>query len=203
MNRVNKRRLRYRFNNAAVFVLSLLLASCVNYPSYTNNPQSPLYALAPGSALVLNRDLTIPGEKLAVYLQGGEVFAGAVNHYAPSCKFELRYKQPEPQIVHADEFTITRFTYHQGDFAQQAAKPLFQPVRYRPRLFLFDEDGPTFIVFASYFFLHSATQPDVLRLTCSYWENGGPLEGRFLSLAEIQAALGEVFTLHLEAVAVQ
>jgi len=186
--------IKRRLQKSVILVsVLLLLSACV---SYSNHPAAPMYGLAPGSALVLNRDLTIPAEALAVYLQGGEVFPGGVSRYAPHCKFELRHKRPEPQIVRADEFTITRFTYHRGDFAA-SSKSLLQPVRYRRRLFLFNEDGPTFIVYASYFFLHSATQTDVLRLTCSYWETGGLLEGRFLSLAEIQAALGDVFTLRL------
>ena len=153
-----------------------------------------LYGLPPEAVLILNRDIVIPANALAVYLQNGRVTPGGVNHYEPSCKFELRHKKTEPQRVPAGTFRIRKFTRHRGDFAGVSIAPL-RPARHRRRLDLFGEDAPSFIVYASYFFLESAEQPDVLRMTCSHWQFWG--EGRFLTLAEIQAALGEVFTLRL------
>ena len=150
-----------------------------------------LYGLPSNAVLVLNQDIMIPANSLAVYLQNGRVTPGGVNHYEPSCKFELRHKKPQAQTVRAEIFKIRQFTRHRGDFAGVSAT-LQIPVRHRRRLDLFNEDAPSFIVYASYFYLESVQQPDVLRLTCSHWQFWG--EGRHLTLAEIQAALGSVFT---------
>ena len=171
-----------------------LLAGCSYYsgPSAGSRPGVPLYRLPPGSALILQRELRIPAHALAVYLQDGQVLPGGVSQYQPNCKFELRQKQNEPQVVTAGVFPIAHFAINRGDFASTISQS-FRPVRYR--LDLFDEDAPSFIVYASYFFLASAEQPEVLRLSCRHWQVWG--EGRYLSLPEIQQALGEVFTLRL------
>ena len=178
----------------AGILIAGLLAGCSHYsdPSAGSRPGVPLYRLPPGSALILQRELRIPAHALAVYLQDGQVLPGGVSQYRPNCKFELRQKQNEPQIVAAGVFPVAHFAINRGDFASTISQS-FRPVRYR--LDLFDEDAPSFIVYASYFFLASAEQPDVLRLSCRHWQAWG--EGRYLSLAEIQQALGEVFTLRL------
>lgn len=176
----------------AGILTAALLAGCSYYskPSAVAQPGVPLYRLPPGSALILQRELRIPAHALAVYLQDGQVLPGGVSQYRPNCKFELRQKQNEPQIVTAGVFPIAHFAVNRGDFAGTISSS-FRPVRYR--LDLFDEDAPSFIVYASYFFLASPEQPEALRMSCRHWQAWG--EGRYLSLAEIQQALGEVFTL--------
>lgn len=163
-----------------------LLAGCQGLYPYDETRY--YFSVPNGSTLVLNRTLqTAPGE-LAIYLQDGVPYTAAPDRTRPYCKFELRHKRAEAQRIEPDRFLIERSTRHRS-------AGLTPDWRLRPASLLFDHDGPTFLVYSSFFQLTSERQPEVLRMTCEYW--GDPATRRFLSIAQIRQTLGEVFSLEL------
>ncbi len=172
-------------------LLTALLAGCQGLYPYDETRY--YFSVPSGSTLVLNRTLqTAPGE-LAIYLQDGVPYTGAPNRMRPYCKFELRHKREQAQRIEPDSFVIARSTRHRS--AGLTPDWRLRPASLRPASLLFDHDGPTFLVYSSFFYLASERQPEVLRMTCEYW--GDPATGRFLSIAQIRDTLGEVFSLEL------
>ena len=47
--------------------------------------------------------------------------------------------------------------------------------------------------YATMLYLHSERQNDVYRMTCQHWEE--IRDGRYLSVAQMRKAMGEIFTL--------
>jgi hypothetical protein len=155
---------------------------------------SPYYTAPPGSLLVLNRPLTIPARKGEIYIQGGRVhestgyvsFRG-VDQYYPNCRLELRSRNPLPVIIEPEELVITRvdrddrFVSRRVMVAAADASPLMA--------------GTDPMVMSTVFYLYSARQPGLWRLTCAHWE--AAYEAEHLTLVQIRRTLGEVFTLKL------
>ncbi|MDX1606442.1 MAG: hypothetical protein R3202_09630 [Candidatus Competibacterales bacterium] len=165
----------------------LLLAGCQQLYPYAET--SPHYGVPEQSVLVLNQPLRVAPGRLSVYLQDGQAYTSAPDRYQPYCKFELRHKRATMQRVTPDRFRVRRATRHWTASAPLPARPV------AVGLPLIDEDGPSFLVYSSFFHLHSERQPEVLKMTCEYW--GDPATGRFLSIAQIRRTLGEIFTLEL------
>lgn len=168
--------------------LIVLLGGCQAYQGDVN---SPFFAVPSGSQLILNRSLTVSPERVAVYLQDGQAYDGLPNTYNPYCKFEVSDKKATAQQVKPDTFRIYNSTRH-WTISMTDSRPAVRRVS-----FLGDntQGGPSFKIYASYFYLRSARQPQVLKMTCEYW--GDPVTGHFLSVNQIRQALGDIFTLRL------
>ncbi len=172
-----------------VLLLVALLAGCQSL--YQGDVNSPYFAVPTGSQLTLKMPLTIPAERVAVYLQDGKVYDGLPNTYLPYCKFEVRDKRPTAQRITPDTFSIYNSTRH-WTISMLDRRPAIREVGFFSGNV---RGGPSFKIFGSYFYLKSATQPQVLKMTCEYW--GDPATGHFLSVNQIRHTLGDVFTLRL------
>lgn len=183
-----------RYATTAMLGAALFATGCQTV-SYQGNENSPYYVVPAGSRLVLERELTIPGYRAAIYLQGGQVRSyWDVNPYYPYCKFEVRSPRDSAQKIQPDDFAVTR--------AFQETPPI---VRNEPRRFdgaarlvrvsAEDSEGVSATVFATTMRLRSDRQPDVSRMTCAQW-GYPPLDGH-LSIAQIRKTLAGVFTLKL------
>ena len=148
-----------------------LLAGCEAMLAQKNDIDSQFYTIPAGSKLILNRPLDIPAGKAHVVIQPGRSGAGT-NQYAVNCQLEVR--NLGPGSVQPDTFDIS--------WAENTREWVSQPNIMR---------------FYRVLHLKSATQPDVLQLMCQDWD--GPLLGKYVSIPEIRAALGDVITLEFPA----
>jgi hypothetical protein len=145
-------------------VFTLLLAGCQT--TATTDVNSLWFRIRPGSQLVLNQPLEIPAGEAHVDLQNGQVTAG-VDEYTVNCRFEV--ENLGPQTVTPDTYLITA--------ASDSSEWVSQPdiMRYYKELRL-----------------KSERQPEVLKLVCQDW--AGPLQGRPVTVGEIEKAVGAWFT---------
>jgi hypothetical protein len=148
--------------------------------------------LAPaGSKLVLNRDIQIPPLSLKIYVQAGQL-TYSPNQYYPYCRFSVREVKPHAQRVQADEFQITRSWQVRDLFATLSTVPMLAAIFSGG-----GQDGkPSPITFGTEMDLRSADQPDVFRLMCGHLQDPN-LTARYLTVAQVREALGDVFTLRI------
>jgi len=163
-------RKRNRTSRIAGFIalLSLpLLAGCEGLLTSKYDINSEFYKIPAGSRVILNRQLDIPAGTAHATIQQGRPGAGA-NQYAVNCEIEVRTLGPGK--VQPDTFEIT--------WAENSQEWVSQPNIMR---------------FYRVLHLHSAKQPNVLKLMCQDWD--GPLLGRNISIPEMRASLGDIITL--------
>jgi hypothetical protein len=181
----------------SILITSLLLVSCQT-AAYEGNENSPFYLVPAGSTLTLTRTLTIPANRLAVFLQGGEIVAsGGINQYYPHCKFELQRRLDTAQTVQADSFEIIKVTQEIGhsvtlDGLKLAGVSIGIGINIGSRG---DGDGASLQTYSTRMTLRSARQPEVFRLSCG--QTALPHEGQHVSINEMRKALGGIFTLDL------
>ena len=176
-----------------ILITAMLLTSCQT-AAYEGNENSPFYLIPAGSTLTLTRNLTVPANQVAVFLQGGEVVASdRVNQYYPHCKFELRRRLDTAQTVPADNFEITKVVQEIGhsvalDGLQLAGVSVGSGIHVGAK-----GDGASLQTWSTRLTLRSARQPEVLRLSCG--QAALPHEGQHVSINDMRKALGNVFTL--------
>ncbi len=170
---------------------------------------SPFYSVPAGSILHLNQEVTIPPDQVAVYVQEGELRnKRLLDFYRPNCKFEVYKISEQARIVRADEFHITRvvdeietamlrepveLAVNDGDYLPDglvAGQGTVYPLQV---LAFAGLDQSEVYSYSTVMYLSSDSQPDVFRLSCQHWES--ILDDRFLSIEQMRAALGKVFTL--------
>lgn len=175
-------------------MLAMLLVGC-QIPSYEGNEKSPFYLVPVGSTLKLTRDLAIPAEQVAVYLQGGEVIPSErINQYYPHCKFELLRRLDTPQAVQPDSFEIIKVVQEIGHSVALDGRQLARvSVGIGVHVGMKGGDGASLQTYITRLVLRSTRQPEVFRLSCG--QAALPHEGEHVSINEMRKALGNVFTL--------
>lgn len=178
--------LKHAWRPVLILILILELAACVTHPY---DEHSEFTRISPGSSLRLNQDIHIAANSLAVFMQDGIVEPySAIDKYYPHCKFELYTLSENARIVKPDTFEIVR-VMDETDMSS------LQPAMYAS-LKTADgnsDGGPSVVSFATSMYLKSKTQSDVYRLSCMHWALIN--ESRYLSIAEMRKAMGNVFTL--------
>lgn len=183
---------RYALRTGFVLSLALLLGACQT-PA-VDKADSPYYTVPATSKLILNREITIPANTASVYLQGGAIkpYPDIDDDY-PHCIFEVSGVKPEPQTVKPGIFIITK-VMQKFDFA--AAEPVrvaaLAGAGHAPLML---SGGPSRLPYDTIMWLESAEQPWVRQINCRQWED--PTDPYFVTINEIKAALGEIFTLEL------
>ncbi len=163
----------------------LALSACQSTP--LAREESPYYTVPAGSRLILHKDLTIPAERAGVYIQGGMVMGWTeINSYHPHCNLVMRRVADAPQTVRAGEFVVVKVRRQN----LSAVRPGAQYAQ------LFADGVPSHWVYATVMDLRSTDQPEVISLTCQHWESPPPAP-QHLTIRQIRAALGELFTLKL------
>jgi hypothetical protein len=145
-------------------LLALLLAGCLT--TATTDVNSIWFKIRPGSRLVLNQPVEIPAGEAHVDLQNGQL-SGGVDEYTVNCS--LHIENLGPHTVRPDTFQITDTSDSQEWISQPDIMRYFKVLR-----------------------LGSERQPEVLKLVCQDW--AGPLQGRPVSVGEIEKAVGAYFT---------
>ena len=180
-------------NRLQVLLLSLSLpvwlAGCTS--GQVRDEASPFYSVPAGSVLTLNRDITIPRDKVAAYVQDGKVLGyNDVDWYRPNCKFELYTISEQPRQVRADSFSTTRVV------DEIESSSLQGQVHYVAMVVGMGLDRSYVFNYATKMYLHSELQPDVYRMTCQHWED--VVDDRYLSVEQMRQAIGDVFTLAIK-----
>ncbi len=163
----------------------LFLSACQSVD--TRNENSPYSQIPAGATLILNKNIDIPADKAAVYIQNGQLLfaSGQIHEYDPHCKLEMRAIKGTPQPVKADRFTVTRVR-------QESVFGMAESIQ------LADAGGspsPAQEMYSTLLDLRSDRQPEVFRLTCQRWEDR--YRALPLSVAQIRGTLSDLFTLKL------
>ena len=179
--------------NRVLFIwLIASLSACSIYD--IKDEDSVYYAVPAGSLLVLNQDVTIAGDQVAVYAQNGELMIDAeVNKYNPNCKFEVYKISEQPRTVQADTFEIIKVVDEIESSSLQKSTDLAvldKALAYGmlDRSYMFN--------YATLMYLNSAKQKDVYRMTCQHWED--VKDDRHLTIRQMRGAMGDIFTLKIK-----
>ncbi|MDR3393691.1 MAG: hypothetical protein P4L70_01685 [Parasulfuritortus sp.] len=174
------------FRTSALALIALgLAAGCQSAPT-----RSDVFGL---SALQLNQTLTIPAGAATVRLQNGQTIAtNAVQEFDPYCVFELETVSEAPQSVQPGRFTITSIERRVQDFSGMPVVPnagVLGP---------YGDDGPSQVYYVTLFHLKSDADRRVRSLRCESNQVSipGPSQ-RYLSLHEMQGAVGDYFSFEL------
>ena len=177
-------------------ILAVFLAACTVEP--IKDESSVYYAVPVGSRLTLHQTITIEGDRVAVYVQDGELMPyNKIYKGRPNCKFEV-YKMSElPRTVMPDVFEITRVVDELEVTSLRRSEPLAlldEAAGGRP-LMVAMLSFTEVVSYATMMTLASEKQKDVYRLTCQYW--GDELEDKYLSIADMRMAMGDIFSLEI------
>ena len=179
--------------NRVLFIwLITSLSACSIYD--IKDEDSVYYAVPVGSLLVLNQDVTIAGDQVAVYVQNGELMLDVdVNKYNPNCKFEVYTISEQPRTVQTDTFEIIKVV---DDIESSSVPKSIRLAVLDKALALGMLDRSYMFNYATLMYLNSTKQKDVYRLTCQHWED--MMDDRHLTIRQMRGAMGDVFTLKIQ-----
>jgi hypothetical protein len=174
-------------------VCALLTAACTGVP--VKDEESPLSRIVPGSRIVLHEALTVPAGHARVFLQDGKVRAKTrLRRYYPHCNFEIEQVSDGTLQIIPDTFTVTAIRSDEVEFVSRPRRGPIVPAA----LTLANGDGDAVILLNRLVEhrLHSAAQPQVMRLTCySGFDEGWSVA--YPSVRQIRQTLGEIATVEL------
>ncbi len=159
--------------------LSLFLSACqTGIAPQPGNGTDPVLAI---TSVTLNSDLTVRADYAGEYIQSGLITPfNSLSLYYTFCKLELRRPAPQPRVIQAGTFKVSRI-YQEAEFVGFARQQ-------------FAGDGSSGMVMSrTILFLQSDEQPDIFRLSCmkqdlSFYADQPTLE-------EMRIALGDILTL--------
>ena len=181
-----------------IYCISILavLSAC----GYQNikDEESIFYAVPVGSLLVLNQEVTISGDQVAIYVQNGEIMRYKdVNNYKPNCKFEIYTISEHQRTVQADTFEIIKVEDEIESSSLQANVQLAALDNLAANnIALGLLDHSQMFNYATMMYLSSDQQKDVYRMTCQHWED--IVDDRHLTISQMRTAMGDVFTLKIK-----
>lgn len=157
-------------------------------PTVVKDLDSQFYSVNKGSALTLNEPVTIKANTGRTFFQNGKVVKEKdLNIYYPHCSLTVN-----TIVDHNRDIKPTTFTIYKVNDEEEHAR---LHVLYVSRGVLGNNDGPSIIGQASYYYLKSLDEPDVRTLECVQW--GDPYDVRYVSVNDIRSAIGSIFTLVL------
>ena len=177
---------KYGWHPVLILILVLALTACVSHPY---DEHSEFTRIPPGSSLKLNQSIQIAANSLAVFMQDGGIKPySTIDKYYPHCKFELYSLSENARTVQPDTFKIVRVV-DETDMSS-LSPPMYASLQTADAN---SDGGPSIVSFTTSMYLKSKIQSDVYRLSCMHWDLIN--ESRYLSIAEMRKAMGNVFTL--------
>jgi len=165
---------------------TLSISSCSN--SNIKDPDSYLYSVPVGSVLSLNKTITIPANLARRFFQDGKpVLEKDINIYYPHCSLLMNTLTDVERTIKPAIFEIYK-VQDEIDTTQRYLYFASIATRYN--------DGPSIVGYASYYYLRSASVPDVRSLECIQWND--PVNAEYLSINEVKKSLGDYFTLTIK-----
>ncbi len=181
-------------NLNTVFFTGLIAGLSACSQNAVKDENSVFYAVPVGSLVVLNQDVTIAGDQVAVYVQNGQLMSDTeVNKYYPNCKFEVYKISEQPRTVLADTFEIIKVV---DDIESSSLQKSTELAALDKALTFGMLDRSYVFNYATLMYLNSEKQKDVYRLTCQHWED--VMDGRHLTIRQMRVAMGDVFTLEIK-----
>lgn len=157
-------------------------------PTVVKDLDSQFYSVNTGSVLTLNKPVTIQANTGRTFFQNGKIIKEKnLNIYYPHCSITVNTIVNHNRIIKPTNFTI----YKVDDQEEHAQLH----VLYVSRGVLGNNDGPSIIGQASYYYLRSLDEPDVRTLECVQW--GDPYDVRYVSINDVRSAVGSIFSLVL------
>ena len=165
-----------------------LVSGCTQWdwtPNYTERDA--------GYRLVLHKPLTVRPGSARVFIQHGKMLPGAAfDQYDISCSLEVRHLSEARQNIEPDTFVVNLV---QSLTEEVASRENLQVAALHTTWM--DLWGDTSSIFRGWhFWLHSKTQPDVLRMTCR-GAFADPWEAYPPTLEEIRYTLGDIASLQM------
>jgi hypothetical protein len=156
--------------------------------TFAGDESSPFYKVPVGSTLTLNQPLTIQPRHASVRMQYGKVMTySQIDAFYPNCDFEVRTIAKQATTINPDTFLITKVVNEEDVAAGNWNVFAF---------FGSGDGGPSHVDYMTIMYLESVKQPDVLRITCTHWED--PVEAEFLSIQQMRKAMGKILTLNIK-----
>jgi len=154
---------------ALLFLGAFILSACHSHPKKA--PADPPQNVSSGSTLTLNRAIVIPKGSTAVHFQDTQLIevASIQPNYA-YCKFEHSHPASAAHKVEPQAFTVASV-----DYDEQSVGSMGEPVS------------------STRMNLQSGQQAAAYRMTCML--PAGPDSAHFVTVYEINGALGNYFTL--------
>lgn len=167
---------------------ALLLASCQS----TSGGRPAVQYVTEGSRLVLHKRLNFGAGNINMILQNGQhTTQWRADEYTTACTVKRDRRKDASQIVDPTTFYIYKVV--EGSQAASAGKQVYASI------------GPLAQTGTSVFYVHlyvrSGGAPHITRVVCQKMDS--PPGESWITAADIQGALGEVFTLELAGKAAQ
>ena len=176
-----------KLNAVLIATLLSLIASCST--TVIKDPDSQFYSIQAGSKLILHKPVKIRANTARTFFQNGNITTEKnLNIYYPHCSITTTSIMKISRTIKPATFQI----YKVVDDEEEASLV----IKYAARNLMSYTDGPTIIGQASYYYLKSNDEPDVVTLECIQW--GDPFYIKYVSINDIRVALGEYFSLVLK-----
>ena len=159
-------------------------------------PRGRWIEITPGSTLTLHQPITIPQDRVRIWLVGGRLSRNSAN-YRTACALEVRrLSRDGPQTIPAGGIRITRIQNYWTEVAA-ATGPARGDIGFRlARYGDSGDSGYSMIRTGYHLWLDDSVNPNLKRLTC-LGVLADPPEADPPSLREIGAALGGLATLEV------
>lgn len=180
-----------RFIPVAIIVL-LLTAACQQRSATVQDQRGGEWRSLQGAVLVVNQGITVPAGRARVFLQNtspdGTRSGTSFDSYRPHCAFEVDSVDHEGYPIQPGTFTISRVQRTTVQVVQR------ESVRVAGLAVAGIIGRGSALHDGFHFWLTSADQPGVRRLTC-YGVFAAPIDLYPPTLAEIELALGALATI--------
>jgi hypothetical protein len=173
-----------------LILIAMSLSACSSNLQTPVDSSSPYYRLPVGSKVVLKQDLAVPPGRTRLFLQQGQtMMLGDFDRYLANCNFEISSLSEASQTIQSQQFTVSKVEDLMVEVVQQDSQQLFLKVG-------MDDSATPMVTRGYHFWLSSAHQSDVIRLSCrgafdDMWAALPP------TLEEIRHAVGDLIELQL------
>jgi hypothetical protein len=183
-----------QFHIIVALLLLSLLTGCQSVQGPVDR-DDPNHTPPVGSVIELTRPISVYPDYSRSFIQYGKaVSAQQLNRRYPWCQFRL-YEPPaalqSERTIQPDKFAVTQ-SYTSYASAAVLSNPIAASVVIPGML---GNDGPPDLDFSTIMKIVSAQQPQVVEFKCSIFSE--PQVHEFLSINEMQQALGDVVKIHL------
>lgn len=174
-----------------VLALAALVSGCATYSGQSNRTRP----LPEGSLVVVQREVIVPEGATSVWFQDGRYRRHLFAYWAPYCRLRVFGDTSRARRVAPETFRVigTRREWIVGQRGMPLLAGLGSPHHTMTAQSGEADASPLYVTPEIVVRLRSDEQPEVQSLSCGQRQAPGPAQ--YLSLATLQAALGDYFRL--------